>query len=74
MVAKQIWVSPSDGDWKVQSAGADRAAGIYGTKSEAVERAREIAQNKHAELIVQNADGVIGWRNSFGNDHFPPRG
>lgn len=74
MVAKQVWVSPSEGDWKVQSAGSNRAAGVYDTKAEAVERAREIAQNKQAELIVQNANGVIGWRNSFGNDDFPPRG
>lgn len=74
MTAKQVWVSPSEGDWKVQSAGSDRAAGVYDTKAEAVGRAREIAQNKGAELFVQNEDGKIGWRNSYGNDDFPPRG
>ena len=74
MATKQVWVSPSDGDWKVHSAGSERAAGIYDTKAEAVERAKEIAENKHAELLVQNRDGEIGWRNSYGNDPFPPRG
>lgn len=70
----QVWVSPSSGDWKVHSAGAQRAEGIYDTKAEAVERAREIAESKHAELIVQNKDGIIGWRDSEGNDPYPPKG
>ena len=71
---KQVWVSPTGGNWKVKSVGADRAAAIVDTKAEAVELAREIAINKKAELIVQNADGEIGWRNSYGHDSFPPRG
>lgn len=71
---KQVWVSPSGEDWKVHSAGANRAAGIYDTKTEAVARAREVAINKEAELFVQNENGRIGWRNSYGNDDFPPRG
>lgn len=71
---KQVWVSPSEGDWKVHSAGAERAAGIFDTKSEAVERARAMAKNQHAELFVQKRDGTIEWRDSEGNDPFPPRG
>jgi hypothetical protein len=70
----QVWVSPSGDDWKVRSVGAERAIGIFGTKAEAVERARKVAVNKEAELLVQNGDGTIGWRNSYGNDPFPPRG
>lgn len=70
----QVWVSPSDDGWKVHSAGASRAAGIYDTKAEAVAKAHEVAENKHAELLVQNQDGQIGWRNSYGNDPFPPQG
>ena len=71
---KQVWVSPASGDWKVHSAGAHRAAGVYDTKAEAVARAREVAINKEAELLVQNENGRIGWRNSYGNDPFPPHG
>lgn len=70
----QVWVSPSEGEWKVHSAGSNRAAGTFDTKAQAVERAREIALNKDAELLVQNRDGKIGWRNSYGDDPFPPRG
>ncbi len=74
MSLNQVWVSPSDEGWKVKSAGAERAAGFFETKEEAIERAREIAINKEAELLVQKLDGTIGWRNSYGNDDFPPKG
>lgn len=67
-MAKQIFVSPNGGDWKVKVVGNQKASAICDTKSEAVEKAREIAQNQHLELLVQNLDGTIGWRNSFGND------
>jgi hypothetical protein len=71
---KQVFVSPFNGDWKVKSVGADRAAGIFNTKSEAVERARELSKNQRAEMSVQNRDGKISWKNSYGNDPVPPRG
>jgi Uncharacterized protein conserved in bacteria (DUF2188) len=74
MTAKQVWVSPSSEGWKVHSAGACRAAGFFDTKAEAFERGREIAINKEAELFVQNLDGTIGMRNSYGDDSFPPKG
>ncbi len=74
MTAKQVWVSPSADGWKVQSAGANRAAGYFDNKAGAFDRAREIAINKEAELVVQNLNGQIGMRNSYGNDSYPPRG
>jgi uncharacterized protein YdaT len=74
MTAKQVWVSPNEEGWRVKSAGAERAAGIFDTKAEAVERAREIAINQNAELFVQNSNGQIGWKNSYGDDSFPPKG
>ncbi len=74
MTAKQVWVSPFGDDWKIHSAGAERAAAIVEHKAEAFELAREIAINKGAELIVQNLDGRIGLKNSYGKDYFPPRG
>jgi hypothetical protein len=71
---KQVWVSPTSERWRVKSTGASRAAGLYETKAQAVAAGHEIAEHKHAELFVQNQDGKIGWRNSYGNDPFPPRG
>lgn len=67
-MAKPVFVSPTGKDWKVQTVGAGKAAGIFDTKSEAVEKAISIAKNNKAELRVQNRDGKIGWCNSYGND------
>lgn len=70
----QIFVSPDGDDWKVKVVGNQKASAVCDTKTEAVVRAREIAQNQHLELIVQNRDGIIGWRNSYGNDPRESRG
>lgn len=67
-MANQIFVSPDGEDWKVKVVGNQKASAICDTKAEAVERAKEIAQNQCLELLVQNLDGTIGWRNSYGND------
>lgn len=74
MTAKQVWVSPTDKGWRVQSTNAERAAAIVANKEDAFDIAREIAINKGAELIVQNLNGRIGLKNSYGKDNFPPRG
>lgn len=67
-MTKKIFVSPINGDWKVKTVGAEKAAGIFDTKAEAVDRAIELAKNQNAELFVQNQNGQIGWKNSYGND------
>jgi len=61
-------------DWKVQRGGADRAAGRYDTKAEAVKAAREISRNQGSELKIHNMDGRIAQSDSHGNDPFPPKG
>ncbi len=73
-MAKQVFVSPSADGWKVKTVGTERAAGIYETKAEAVEKGIGIAKNSQAELLVQKLDGTIGWRNSYGNDPRQSRG
>ena len=71
---KQVWVSPDGDGWKVKSAGADKAYRHTDTKAEAVALGHDVAANNRAELMVQNKDGEIGWRNSYGNDPYPPKG
>lgn len=71
---KQVFVSPCNNGWKVKTVGTDKAAGIFDTKQEAVEKGVNVAQNKHAELFVQNKNGEIGWRNSYGNDPASSKG
>ncbi len=53
-MAKQVFVSPINGEWKVKTVGTNRAAGIYDTKAEAIIKAREVAINSHAEMTIQN--------------------
>lgn len=67
-MANQIFVSPDGEDWKVKVVGNRKSSAVLETKAEAVERAKEIAQNQRLELLVQNLNGTIGWRNSYGND------
>jgi Uncharacterized protein conserved in bacteria (DUF2188). len=64
----QIFVSPNKDGWKGKVVGNDKASFVADTKAEAFDRAREIAINQKLELIVQNRDGKIGLRNSYGND------
>ena len=74
-MADQVWVSPNpDGGWRVHNAWSQRDSAHTDTKAEAMSRAREIAQNKWAELKIQNRDGKISNSNSYGKDPFPPRG
>lgn len=67
-MANKIFVSPAEDNWKVKIVGNQKASAVCDTKAEAIERAREIAQNQHLELIIQNLDGTIGWKNSYGDD------
>lgn len=65
----QLFVSPNGGDgWKVKNTENTRASGIYDTKAEAVKAAIEIAKNQELELTIQNRDGKISEKNSYGND------
>jgi hypothetical protein len=61
-------------DWANKVEGADRASSVHATKDEAVRRGRELAQNARTEHLVHNMDGTIAYRNSYGNDPYPPRG
>lgn len=60
--------------WAVKGAGAQRATQVFDRKTEAVDRAREIAQNQGTELIIHKKDGQIQSKDSHGKDQFPPQG
>lgn len=44
-------------EWTVKSVKAERAAGTYKYKAEAVERAKEIADNKESNVVTYTKDG-----------------
>jgi uncharacterized protein YdaT len=61
-------------DWANKVEGSERASSVHSTKDEAVKRGRQLAQNARTEHVVHNMDGTIAYRNSYGNDPYPPPG
>ena len=72
-MAKQIWVTPTDDGWKVKQPDNSKASALTWTKAEAMNTAKQIAQNQWLEMIWQTKDWKIQWRNSYWNDPFPPK-
>ncbi len=54
-----------DDGWSVKGAGNERYAAVYRTKSEAIERAREIAINYGSDFIIHRSDESIRDRMSY---------
>lgn len=46
-----VFYDNKDKVWKVQTEGADQAADTYDTKKEAMDRAKEIAENRSTDVI-----------------------
>lgn len=75
MTLKSHHVVPNpDGGWDVKRGGASRVSVHTDIKQDAIDRAREISKNQGTELIVHNRDRQIAWRDSHGNDPYPPKG
>jgi uncharacterized protein YdaT len=66
-------VVPHDGEWAVRGEGNQRVTSIHDTQREAIQRAREIAINQEAEVVIHRPDGRIRDSDSYGNDPNPPR-
>ncbi len=74
MAGKNQHVVPHDGGWAVRGEGNEKVTSTHDTQREAIDRAREIAQNQRSELLIHGQDGQIRARDSYGNDPFPPKG
>jgi Uncharacterized protein conserved in bacteria (DUF2188) len=57
----------------VQTDGNERATSLHETKADAIARAREVAKQRHSELVIRNKDGTIAQSDSYGREPFPPR-
>lgn len=74
MTKKNQHVVPHPEGWAVQGAGNGRATSVHNTQAEAIERARDIAQNNNSEILIHGRNGQIRERDSYGNDPYPPKG
>jgi uncharacterized protein YdaT len=61
-------VVPHSRGWAVKRAGAGRASNVFESKSEAVERGKELARTAATELVVHAAGGRVSNPNSYGGD------
>lgn len=71
---KNQQVVPHPDGWAVKSAGAKRATKVTSTQQEAINVARQIAQNQQSELLIHGENGQIQEKNSYGNDSHSPEG
>jgi Uncharacterized protein conserved in bacteria (DUF2188). len=62
-----------DNTWAVEGEGNSRATAVTSTKQDAINIARQIAQNQQSELIIHNMNGQIGQKDSHGYDPCPPK-
>lgn len=74
MSRNQHVVPHPNGGWQVKGEGNSRATVRTSTQQEAIERARSIAHNQGAELIIHRSNGTIREKDSHGRDPFPPKG
>lgn len=71
-MGKNQWVSPYGDQWGVHGEGNQKYTKIFNNKSDAINHAKDIAQNQESELIIQKKDGQIQSKDSYGNDPCPP--
>jgi hypothetical protein len=60
--------------WINEIEGGAEFGGSHATKEEAVAASRSRAQSDKTEHVIHNQDGIIGERNSYGNDPASSRG
>ena len=61
-------VVPHGDKWAVKPANAKQPTSLHRTQQDAIDRAREIAQNQRTELVIHRKDGTIRDKDSHGND------
>lgn len=66
---KNYWTTPStDGSWRVVREGAERATSVHETQTAAWKETQERARETKGEAYLQNREGQIRERNTYGPD------
>ena len=74
MTKRNQHVVPVGNGWAVKHPGQERASVITSSQKEAIEYARKLARNEHADLIIHGRDGKIRDRSSYAKDSHSPKG
>jgi hypothetical protein len=72
MGKNQHVVRREDG-WAVRGEGNSRDTSHHRTQGQAIDAARDIAQNQRSEVVIHRPTGQIRDKDSYGNDPNPPR-
>lgn len=67
-------VVPRQNGWAVRREGSDRASTITPTKTEAVDRAKAIAERERGGIVIHGENGRIQEERTYGHDPYPPKG
>lgn len=62
-----------DGGWSVKKGGSRISTKRFETQQDAINYAKKISKNQHAELYIHRRDGMIRKKNSYGKDPCPPK-
>ena len=73
MAGKNQYVGPNGEHWQVKGENNSKPTKLFDTKADAVNYGRDIAKNQKSELTIQNKNGQISSKDSYGNDPMPPR-
>jgi len=73
MAKKNQWVTIHPKGWAIKGEGNKRATKVTKTQKEAIDIAKKIAENQKSELYIQNREGKIRSKDSYGSDPCPPK-
>ncbi|EGP5173715.1 DUF2188 domain-containing protein [Enterococcus faecium] len=58
LLASDVIVEYAEEQWIVKSKGAKKASNHFDTKKEAIEKGKQVAQNKESTLVIYKKDGT----------------
>ena len=73
MSKKDRHVVPHKDGWAVKRPGASRASSVHDTQRDAIDQARDTAQDTKGEVVIHGRDGKIRDKDSYGPDPHPPK-
>ncbi len=65
---KDYWATPHKDGWQVKREGSSRATSVHRTQSEAWMETKSRARDAGGEAYLQNREGQIRERNTYGHD------
>jgi hypothetical protein len=68
MAKANVHTVPHGTGWANRREGAKRVSRVFKTKAQAEAAGRKTAMREKVEHLIQNRDGQVSERNSYGND------